>query len=407
MKTHLESEETDRSFNSSSTDVAEFNIRKRDGKYYDISQDSLVDQGITRLTDEQFLYLFERFRLRFNLTSQCNIWCIFCSNEGSAYSTKSQKSVADIGVLTKLSDILIAATPVQSIEFSGGEPTIHPDFVQRRYQLIDWTRKYPQVKFSIHSNGVMLLPEVIDQIGGHFFKIGLSIHSVNFETWNKMTNLKNVFSYEQQHRKFRQLMQNIDYLADRQIGDKVFLKSVVIRGVNDGEEELSDFLDFCAQRKFHPKFFEFEPQYSEQEKYVVGRYELFGKLEKLGCQFSEDTPRDNPDVTYIPSVNFDYKAAQGTPRGLHSIFGCGDSGACRSCYINLPVFIKPTEDSRGFYIKPCSPLDTRFDLTWAIENGDKKQVLDIFKMSREYLMLTPGLGINCWNKEERYKIDFT
>lgn len=388
-------------------DVAEFNIRKKNGNYYDLCKDSLVNKGIKRLTDEQFLSLFKKFRLRFNLTSQCNIWCIFCSNEGSAYSAKCQKSLAKIDLITKLSDILIKNTAVQSIEFSGGEPTIHPDFTSGEYKLINWTKKHPLIKYAIHSNGIMLTPPVIDQIKDNFFKIGLSIHSVNFETWNKITNLKDFFTRKQQLLKFEKMMENIEYLSKCKIGYKVFIKSVVIRGINDGEKELSDFLEFCAQRGFHPKFFEFEPQYTEQEKYVVKRKEFFEKLEKLGCKFSADTPRNNLADSYIPSVNFDYKKEQGTPKGLHSIFGCGDSGACKGCYINLPIFIKPTEDCRGLYIKPCSPLDTRFDLTWAVENGDVKQILDLFKMSREYLMLTPGLGINGWNKEEEYKIDFT
>lgn len=388
-------------------DIAEFNIRKKNGNYYDLCQDSLVNKGIKRLTDDQFIELSKKFRLRFNLTSQCNLWCIFCSNEGSTYSTKCQRSLAKINLITELSDILIKNTPVQSIEFSGGEPTIHPDFTTGEYKLINWTKKYPQVKFSIHSNGIMLTPAVIDQIKENFFKIGLSIHSVNFETWNKITNLKNYLTKKQQLINFKKLMKNIDYLSKCKIGNKVFIKSVVIRGINDSEKELNDLLELCVQRGFHPKFFEFEPQYKGQEKYVVNRKELFGKLEKIGCKFSPDTPKDNLTENYIPSVNFDYKVELGTPKGLHSIFGCGDSGACKSCYINLPFFIKPTEDCKGLYIKPCSPLDTRFDLTWAIENGDQKQILDIFKMSREYLMLTPGLGINGWNKEEKYKIDFT
>ena len=388
-------------------DAAEFNIRKKDGKYYDLCQDSLVNKGVTRLTDSQFLDLFSRYRPRFNLTSQCNVWCIFCSNEGSSYSTKCKGSIAKIDLITKLSDILIENTPVQSIEFSGGEPTIHPDFITGKYELINWTKKHPQIKFAIHSNGIMLTPEVIDQIKDNFFKIGISIHSVNFKTWNKITNLKNFFNQKDQRAKFKKLMGNIDHLSKCDIGHKVFLKSVVIRGINDSERELKDLLDFCAKNGFHPKFFEFEPQYKEQEKYVVERKEFFGKLEKLGCKFSSDTPKSNLTETYIPSVNFDYKAEQGTPRGLHSIFGCGDLGACKSCYINLPIFIKPTEDSKGLYIKPCSTLDTRFDLTWAIEKGDVRQVLDLFRMSREYLMLMPGLGIGDWNKEEEYKIDFT
>ena len=63
MNTNLESKDIDLGFKNTPKDVAEFNIRRKDGKYYDISQDSLVDQGITRLTDEQFLQLLASFLL--------------------------------------------------------------------------------------------------------------------------------------------------------------------------------------------------------------------------------------------------------------------------------------------------------------------------------------------------------
>lgn len=387
-------------------DVADFNIRRKSGKYYDLSEDSLVYSGIQRLTSDQFLELFKRYRIRFNLTSQCNVWCVFCSNEGSSYSTKLQKNMANIEAVTKLSDILIKNTNVQSVEFSGGEPTVHPDFISRKFELIKWTKKHPEIKFAIHTNGIHLTPEVINQIQDSFFKIGISIHSPNFETWNRMTNLKTFYKPDAQKRKFKELMQNIDYLAQCDIGQKVFIKSVVIRGINDSEDELDGFLRFCADRGFHPKFFEFEPQYLEQEEYVVGRAELFAKLKRLGCRFTDDTPWHNDPESYIPSISFNYEKQEGAPKGLHSIFGCGDPGACQSCYINLPIFIKSTEDGQGLYVKPCSPLDTRFDLTWAIKNNDHKQVLDIVRMSREYLMLQPGLGVGEWNKEDDYKVNF-
>lgn len=387
-------------------DIAENNIRKKNGKYYDLCKDSLVNVGKNKLSQKQFLHLFKRFRIRFNLTPQCNLWCIFCSNEGSSYATKHQKS-ADIKKIISLSNILIKNTPIQSIEFSGGEPTIHSDFISKDFKLIKWTKKHPQIKFAIHSNGVLLTPEVIDQIKDNFFKIGLSIHSVNYKTWNKITNFKNYFTQTQQKEKFKRLMTNIDYIAKCNIGEKIFIKSVVIRGINDSEKELKDLLDFCTKKGFHPKFFEFEPQYKEQEKYVVGRKELFSKLEKLGCHFTVDTPRENDPKNYIPSVNFDYEPRKNPKKGLHSIFGCGEEGACKSCYINLPIFIKATEDGKGLYIKPCSTLDTRFDLSWAIKTKNEKEVLNLFKMAREYLMLMPGLGINEWNKEDEFKIDFT
>lgn len=395
-----------RNTSKSRDDIASINIRTKNGKLYDLEEDSLVKKGVKTLTDKQFEKLFKKYRLRFNLTPQCNLWCIFCSNEGLNYAAKGNKPM-DIDLAIKLSDILLQNTGLQAIDFSGGEPTTHQDFVSGEFKLAKWTRKYPQVSFAIHSNGIMLKPAVIDAISGSFSKIGLSIHSVNFDTWNKVTNLKKYFSKEIQKTKFEQLMNNIDYLTKNKLGDKVFLKSVVVRGYNDNEKELKDFLDFCAERGFHPKFFEFEPQFKEQEKYVVGRKEFFSKLKSIGCTFSADAPFHNDPDTYIPGVNFEYKAKNGAKMGLHSIFGCGDKAACETCYMYLCMFVKPTENGKGIYLKPCTIMDTRFDLTWALKKNNVRQVLDIFKMSREYLMLTPGMGANDSNKEQEFKIDFT
>jgi molybdenum cofactor biosynthesis enzyme MoaA len=202
-------------------------------------------------------------------------------------------------------------------------------------------------------------------------------------------------------------MENIDYLSKQKIGEKVFVKSVVMKGLNDSKKDLKALLDFCAKHGFHPKFLEFEPQFEDQEKFVVGRKELFKKLEEIGCTFAEDAPRHNDPNTYIPGVNFEYKSESGAKMGLHSIFGCGDKAACESCYLFLCMFVKPTDDGKGLYLKPCSTLDTRFDLTWALKKGNDQQVLDLFKMSREYLMMAPGLGINRWNKEDKFRPNFT
>lgn len=372
-------------------------VRKKNGKYFDLAQVSLVTKGIHKLTDKQFLDLFTKVRLRFDLTTQCNIWCIFCSNEGSSYDAKCGKE-ANIDDVMYLSDVLIRNTPLQSIDFSGGEPTIHSDFLKGTFKLIKWSKKYPQIRFSLHSNGVSLTPKIIDQIKNNFSRIGVSVHSLNFDTWNKITNLNNFYPPAIQKVKFKNLLDNMSYLAKQNIGDKVFIKSVVMKGINDSEEELAALLNFCAANNFHPKFLEFEPQYPEHEKYVVGRKELFARLEKIGCQFSIDAPRHNSPNKYIPGVNFSYQ----NQKGLHSIFGCGDKAACESCYLFLCMFVKATESGRGLYLKPCPPLDTRFDLSWALAKKDQKQILSIFKASREYLMLTPGLGIKGWNKEEQY-----
>lgn len=385
---------------SKSKKEAEATVRKtKNGCYYDLSKNSLVRKGKKHLSQSQLMELFKKLRLRFTLTPRCNLWCIFCSNEGSNYGTK-WKSHADIDLVIELSEILLKTTPLESIDFSGGEPTIHPDFLNKNFKLIRWTKKHPEVRFSLHSNGIELTPEIINRIKDNFSRIGITINALDFKTWNKMTNLNCQFDIKVQKKKFRKIKNNLDYLAQQNIGSKVFLKSVIMRGVNDNRKQLKQFLEVCDEYHFHPKFLEFEPQYPEQEEYVVGRRELFKKLERVGCKFPKDAPRHNNPTTYIPGVNFHYKDA---PPGLHSIFGCGDKAACEACYDFLCMFVKPKPNGNGLYLKPCSVLDTRIDLTHSIRTANDEQILDLFKLSREYLMLAPGLGTKGWNKEEKFK----
>lgn len=380
---------------------AEATVRKtKNDRYYDLYTKSLVKKGKKRLTNKQFLDLFRKLRLRFTLTPRCNLWCIFCSNEGSSYSAKSQLH-SDINLVIKLSEMLLKKTPLKSIDFSGGEPLIHPDFKDKKFKLINWTKKYPKIRFSIHTNGIGLEPIIIDKIKNNFSRIGVTFNSLNFNTWNKMVNLNGFFPSDIQKKKFKKLMENLEYLRKQNVGNKVFLKRVIMKGINDSFKELKEFLDFCNDCQFHPKFLEFEPQFPGQKKYQVGRKELFAKLEKIGVYFSKDAPRHNNPNTYIPGVNFKYKNA---PDGLHSIFGCGLEAACKTCYDFLCMFVKPSENGNGLYLKPCSVLDTRIDLTHAINTENYEQLLDLFKMSREYLMLAPGLGMTAnWNKESEFE----
>jgi len=380
---------------------AEATVRKtRDGHYYDLSKFSLVRRNKKRLTEKQLMSLFRKLRLRFSLTPKCNIWCIFCSNEGSDYFARSGAH-ANIDLVIKLSEILLKTTPLKSIDFSGGEPTLHPDFQEKRFKLVKWTKKYPNIRFSLHSNGINLTPDIVDAIKDNFSRIGISVNSFDFNTWNKMTNLNMIYSLKSQRMKFKKLMANIEYIANQNIGKKVFIKSVVMRGINDSKSELKSFLEICNKYHFHPKFLQFEPQYPGQEKYVVGRKELFAKLEEIGCEFSPDAPRHNDPNTYIPGVNFIYKNVV----GLHSIFGCGLKAACESCYDFLCMFVKPYRNGQGLYLKPCSVLDTRIDLTHALNTNNEKQLLDLFRISREYLMLAPGLGTVGWNKEPEFNFN--
>ena len=138
---------------------AEVTIMKdRDGSYIDRYADSLTKEGISKLTSEQMEDLFKKLRLRISLSPNCNLACLFCSNEGSCYASKKD-SAPDLKKILKLCDMLIKNTQLRQIDFSGGEPLLHPDFLEEKYELIEWTKKYPDVRFSLHTNGINLSPK--------------------------------------------------------------------------------------------------------------------------------------------------------------------------------------------------------------------------------------------------------
>jgi len=382
---------------------AEVTIKKGpNGEYVDRYQESLTKDGVKNLTPEQMNQLFKQLRLRISLSPNCNLSCLFCSNEGSCYNSKKD-SPPNLDMILKMMDLLIKDTPLNQVDVSGGEPLLHPDFIRKEYRLIEWTKNHPEIRFSIHTNGINLSQEVIDLTKNHFSRIGISLHSTNFDTWNKITNPNGKTPLPLQKERFEKVIRNLHYLSKQKIGEKVFLKSVIIRGLNDSPEELGSFLNFCKDLGFHPKLLQFDPQYESQKGLQVGRKELFTKLQTVGVKFNEGTPFHNDPKTYLPGINFRYKSS---PLGLHSIFGCGDYAACKSCYNFLCMFVKFSSDGSRVYLKPCSVLDTKIDLTHAIKSGNSKQLFDLFKISSEYLMLAPGLGTCGWNKEEEYETGF-
>jgi len=373
--------------------------KNENGEYKDLNEKRKKSGESRHLSTPELMDILKNVRLRHYLTPKCNLECFFCSNEGLGYNTKNNLP-ARVDLVTKLSDIVIENTPIRGIDFGGGEPLLHPDFMKKEYVITDYVKSHPEIKFAIHTNGVLLTPSHIEKIAPSFSRIGVSVNSVNFKSWNKITNFTGKHGEKEQRQKFNQLKDNLEYLAEKSVGDKVFMKAVIIKGVNDSDEEIYDFLETSHKHGFHPKFLQFEPQFDYQRNMVVSREDFLNTLERVGCKIPEGTPRKHDEMDYCPTITFNYGKTN-AKTGLHSIIGCGETGACVACTTYICIYIKPTENGEGLYIKPCSVLDTRFDLTHAIKNDDKKQVVELIRLSREYLLLAPGLGSTSWNKEDR------
>jgi molybdenum cofactor biosynthesis enzyme MoaA len=97
--------------------------------------------------------------LRIVLTSKCNLKCSHCHNEGNPPPWLSNKNEIDLSRIEELLSVA-ASHGARSVKFTGGDPTLHPDFIELLSTIGTWRRKFASVaKWGISTNGLSFLKE--------------------------------------------------------------------------------------------------------------------------------------------------------------------------------------------------------------------------------------------------------
>ena len=129
--------------------------------------------------------------LEIAITDFCNLACNYCSQGTPLQKDKSRMSFDEI---KKYIELALKNNSIDIIKFSGGEPTMHPDFKK----ICDIIRKNKSKKiFQLATNGIKLKKyldeiQVFDQIDlTHYPKENDEIF---FDL--KKLNLKNIITYE-------------------------------------------------------------------------------------------------------------------------------------------------------------------------------------------------------------------
>jgi len=125
-----------------------------------------------------------------SIWNRCNNNCIMCTNS-SNFRNKIDPDFLRLETLIR--NIKSFGKIKESITLSGGEPTIHPEFLN----LLKWLRKqFPQTKITIATNGRMLCyPEFAKKcflINNLTF--GIAIHGYNAQMHDNITRVKGSFS---------------------------------------------------------------------------------------------------------------------------------------------------------------------------------------------------------------------
>ncbi len=328
-------------------------------------------------------YCLHNFPLRLSITDYCNLACFFCSNEGMDLRQRN-KNYVDIFLLKRFIKIL-ANRGLKKISITGGEPSLHPKILD----IVNFLNQFNFRDLFFHTNGINLNEVLMGELLKKFTKIAVSIHSMNFDTWTKITGGR------REH--FDKLLSNLSLLSESSKGLDIIieLKFVPIRGYNDSNKEFLDFLKYCSDKKFKFKFLNFEPILAEHIKKVIPFNEIKRKLIRLGCFQSSKKGSFRGQNNYLPIEIFHYK----NTRGVAIEIGCGDSKVCNSCYLSNEIFVTP-----DFKIKPCHIDNFSLDLLKYIKNKDVEKILYYILESRKFLSTAPGANIKVWQPIKKVKI---
>jgi len=97
------------------------------------------------------------------IVNSCNLACPTCFADSPAGVTGAKLDAIPIADVKRRIDGVIARKgPIEILQLSGGEPTIHPDF----FELLAWTQSHPQIGYVLlNTNGVRIANDA--EFAGH------------------------------------------------------------------------------------------------------------------------------------------------------------------------------------------------------------------------------------------------
>lgn len=203
--------------------------------------------------------------LRLILTEDCNYDCIFCHKEGMKKYEVAKLAPEDYSFLF---EVCKETFNWDEVTLTGGEPYVRKDIDQIIKRIHD-----KKGKITIVTNGE-LINRHFDSLK-YIHRINLSIHSMDSKKYDNIVQRKN---------KLPEILKNIAAIKNFYPDLNLRLNSVIIRGENDDEEKIKEFIEFARRIGASIKFVEL---YSSNKKEIVEIDEISQKLKNIGFKYKD------------------------------------------------------------------------------------------------------------------------
>lgn len=298
--------------------------------------------------------------LRISVTDRCNLRCIYCNPLGDCGCIEPREILRfeEIERITRL----FAECGMSKVRLTGGEPLVRKDIVR----LVDKLATIPNIDdLALTTNGVLLEPLAAQLKAAGLQRVNISVDSVERENYKKIT------SFDLLPKVTKGIYKAIE------VGLKpVKINSVIIKGLNDSEEQILGlaamsvhlpvtvrFIEYCPTGKYTNPASDYLP--NRDVRFIIER-----KYGPLSSVVKEHSPGPALNFKFRDSACRDVSAtrwagAVGFISGRSSIF-------CRSCNR-----LRLTSDGK---LMPCLYSAHTYDLKTLIRNrASDRKIRDLLK----------------------------
>jgi len=316
-----------------------------------------------------------------DLTNRCNMRCPICfANAGAAGYVYQPSFEQVVGMLQQLRDL--RPIPATAVQFSGGEPTIHPDF----HRIVATAREMGFSNIQIATNGIthadLAFTEASAAAGLH--TLYLQFDGVGEEAHRQTRARPGLWEKK---------LACIDNC--RTVGMKVCLVPTIIRGVTDGQvaEVLHfalDNIDVVSAISYQPVCFtgRMDPAELARRRYTLG--DLAGDL---AAAYGGEPLRDMFPLSIVVPLSKMLQALTGDPKIRPS---CHPDCAFGTYFLvapdGTPYAFPQVVDVEGMFTD-MNRIAARIERRGKVTRLERLRILRMFKPHFNADTAPPGLTV--------------
>ena len=288
--------------------------------------------------------------LRISVTDRCNLRCIYCNPLGDCGCIEPRE-ILRFGEIERITR-LFAECGINKFRLTGGEPLVRKDIVR----LVDKLATIPNIDdLALTTNGVLLEPLAAQLKAAGLQRINISVDSAKRESYKQITGFDLL----------AKVTKGIHKAIEAGL-EPVKINSVIIKGLNDSEEQILALAAMSVDLPVSVRFIEYCPtgKYTNPASDYLPNRDVRAIIERKYGPLSSVVMEHSPG----PALNFKFRdsaGAVGFISGRSSMF-------CRSCNR-----LRLTSDGK---IKPCLYSAHTYDLKRLIRGqASDRQMRDLLK----------------------------